>query len=58
MHKLFARKELHLYTDNEKSKTSTNLNTLSTILFHSAILVWVMLSIDAAVNCYLLLLLP
>ena len=40
MHNLFARKELHLYTDNEKYQISTNLNTVSMILLHSAIIVW------------------
>ena len=58
MHKLFARKQLHLYTDNEKSKISTNLNTVSIILLHSAIIVSHILSIVATVNGYLLLLLP
>ena len=43
------------YTDNEKSKISTNLNTASIILLHSAIIVLYILSIGATVNCYLLL---
>ena len=43
------------YTDNEKSKISTNLNTVSIILLHSAIIVLCILSIGATVNCYLLL---
>ena len=53
MHKLFARKQQHLYTDNEKSKISTSLNTVSIILLHSAIIVWHILSIAATVTCYL-----
>ena len=35
MHKPFPRKWLHLYTD----KISTNCNTISIILLHSAIIV-------------------
>ena len=56
MHKLFTRKYLHLYTENEKSKISTNLKTVSIILLYSATIVWHILSIGATVNCYLLLL--
>ena len=43
-------KQLHLYTDNEKSKISTNLNIVSIILLHSTIIVWHVLSISATVN--------
>ena len=50
MHKLFAREELHLYTDNEKSKIITTLNTVSMILLY-----WYILRIGATVSRYLLL---
>ena len=43
MYKLFTRKQLHLSTDNETSKISTNLNTVSMILLHSAIIIWYIL---------------
>ena len=56
MQKLFTRKYLHLYTENEKSKISTSLKTVSIILPYSATIVWHILSIGATVNCYLLLL--
>ena len=52
MHKLFASKQLHLYIDNEKFKISTDLNTVSMILLHSAIIVWHILRIDATVVTY------
>ena len=35
-------------------KISTNLNIVSMILLHSAIIVWHLLCIGATVNCYLL----
>ena len=45
MHALFERKWLQLYTDNEKSKINTNLNTVPITLLHLAIIVWHILSI-------------
>ena len=51
-----CKKCLHLYTDNEKSKISTNLNTVSIILLHSVIISLANSSIGATVNYYLLLL--
>ena len=55
IHKLFAQKQLHLYTIHGKSKISLHLNNASIILLDSSMIVLLILNIGSAVNCYVLL---